>query len=284
MSGPVALVTGASSGMGEAFTRDLVRQGWHVAMLDLRPNPKIIDDLGDNVSYYKGNVADYDSQAQCFQAAYDRYGRLDLVCLNAGMIDRSSLYILKNKNDHDTIPPAPDLSCTDVNVKGVYYGTQLAIHFMRKNKETLPGGSNIIVTASASSLYPHECYPEYSGSKAAVWNFVRSMARVLKMKENIRINSIRPGFVLTGLAPPGMVDAIDRRNTTPISTIVRALNQILGDHKLLGAALECSIEKIILTPEPEFLNGEPSARAGFVWEPGFTALHGEPSNLPDAAP
>ncbi|CAK7236809.1 hypothetical protein SCUCBS95973_009735 [Sporothrix curviconia] len=246
--------------MGEGFTRDLVRQGWRVAMVDLKPNPKMNADLGDdNVSYYEGNVADYDSQARCFQAAYDRYGRLDLVCLNAGMIDRGSLYILRHKNDKDTIPPAPDLSCTDVNIKGVYYGTQLAIHFMRKNKETLPGGNNIIV-----------------------WMFVRAVARVLKIKDNIRINSIRPGFVVTSLAPPGMVEAFDKRKTTPLATVVRALNQILGDQTMSGQSLECSVEKIMLTPEPEYLNGELSKRAGFVWEPAFTAQHGEPSNLSDA--
>lgn len=78
------------------------------------------------------------------------------------------------------IPPKPDLRCTDVNVKGVYYGTQLAIHFMRMSKSASVN-QNIVVTASASSLYPHECYPEYSGSKAAVWNFVRASARVLKI-------------------------------------------------------------------------------------------------------
>lgn len=59
-------------------------------------------------------------------------------------------------------------------MKGVYYGTQLAIHFMRKNK--VPGG-NIVVTASASSLYPHECYIEYSGSKAAVGGYGEHMSR-----------------------------------------------------------------------------------------------------------
>lgn len=157
--------------MGEGFTRDLVRQGWRVAMVDLRPNAALLAELGgdDAFSFHEGNVADYDSQARCFQAAWDRYGRLDLVCLNAGIIDRSSLYILGNSKETDTIPPKPDLSCTDVNVKGVYYGTQLAIYFMRKNKAPSPeGGRNIIVTASAASLYPHECYPEYSGSKAAV--------------------------------------------------------------------------------------------------------------------
>lgn len=79
--------------------------------------------------------------------------------------------------DLDRIPPAPDLSTTDVDYKGVVYGTQLAIHFMRKNKT--PGGK-IVTTASAAAIVPHETYPEYDGAKAAVVNFVRATARILR--------------------------------------------------------------------------------------------------------
>lgn len=70
-----------------------------------------------------------------------------------------------NLNSQERIPPKPDLLCTDVDYKGVVYGTQLAIHFMRKNQT--PGGS-IVVTASAAAVTPHETYPEYDGAKAAV--------------------------------------------------------------------------------------------------------------------
>lgn len=69
------------------------------------------------------------------------------------------------------------MSCTDIDYKGVVYGTQLAIHFMRKNKT--PGGK-IVATASVASIVPHETYPEYAGAKAAVLNFVRATARILK--------------------------------------------------------------------------------------------------------
>jgi NAD(P)-dependent dehydrogenase (short-subunit alcohol dehydrogenase family) len=63
------------------------------------------------------------------------------------------------------IPPKPDLATADVDFKEVVYGTQLAIHFMRKN--SIPGGK-IVCTASVAALYPHESYPEYDGAKAAV--------------------------------------------------------------------------------------------------------------------
>ena len=79
-------------------------------------------------------------------------GRIDALCANAGIADRSSLYILDWRGK-EGIPPEPDLSCTDTGYKGLVYGTQLAIHFMRKN--AVPGGK-IVCTASIAGLFPFE--------------------------------------------------------------------------------------------------------------------------------
>lgn len=84
-------------------------------------------------------------------------------------------------DEYNRIPPEPDLRCTDTVYKGVISGTLLAIHFMRRNPT--PGGK-IVVTASVSSIYPHHTYPEYSGAKAAVLNFMRSAAPILNLVRN----------------------------------------------------------------------------------------------------
>lgn len=94
---------------------------------------------------------------------------------------------------------------------------------MRKN--ATPGGK-VVATASAAGIVPHETYPEYDGAKAAVINFVRATARILKsvsyggvrrrgrrltncaQKENISINTICPGIVHTSIIPQEMVDAV----------------------------------------------------------------------------
>ncbi|KXH59232.1 15-hydroxyprostaglandin dehydrogenase [Colletotrichum nymphaeae SA-01] len=263
-SEPVAIITGACSGIGEAFTLYLVGKGWRVAMFDIKPNPDLIKKLGDAVIFHHVDVSEYESQARCFQKTWDKYGRLDLVCTNAGILDQS-------------IPPKPNLKCTDINVKGVYYGTQLAIHFMRKNK--VPGGT-IVATASAASLYPHRGFPEYSGSKAAVWQFVRASAQILQMVgEAFTISR----SIATPLMPAAMAAAAGSGSITLMSTVVNALNRIITDESLSGAALECSIDKVLLTPDPEPLNGETSTRACFVWDPIFHQIHHEPSGLPDAA-
>jgi NAD(P)-dependent dehydrogenase (short-subunit alcohol dehydrogenase family) len=74
--------------MGEALTEDLVHRGWQVAMADIQPNDALSTKLGQNVSYHHCNVADYDSQAKAFQEIWDKYGRIDALCANAGIVDK----------------------------------------------------------------------------------------------------------------------------------------------------------------------------------------------------
>ena len=64
-----------------------------------------------------------------------------------------------------SIPPKPNTLCTDVDYKGVVYGTQLAIHFMRQNE---PAGGSVVTTASIVGVHPFASLPEYCGAKAAV--------------------------------------------------------------------------------------------------------------------
>lgn len=113
--------------------------------------------------------------------------------------DVGSRYNLARKDASvDDIPPCPDLSCTDADFKGVVYGTELAVHYMRHN----PGGSRgkIIVTGSIAAIYPLPTLPEYCAAKAAVLQWVRVMAPMLG-KEEITINVVLPNAYNTGILP-----------------------------------------------------------------------------------
>ncbi|ORY08727.1 15-hydroxyprostaglandin dehydrogenase [Clohesyomyces aquaticus] len=255
----VAIVTGGNSGMGMALARDLVKTGWKVAIADINENPGLAKELGDAASFHKCNVADYDSQVVTFQEVWDKHGQMDALCANAGIVDRSSIYILDHRNS-DKIPPKPDLLCTDVDYKGVVYGTQLAIYFMRKNK--------------------------YDGAKAAVVNFVRAVAPILKDKDNISINCVMPGIVHTSIIPQAMIDAVSEECLTPQSTIVAAYQRCLEDDSLFGKVIECSADKQFFLETPSLKNGRISQRAVTVWDPLFKmyGMHHELSGLPDAIP
>jgi NAD(P)-dependent dehydrogenase (short-subunit alcohol dehydrogenase family) len=87
--------------MGEALSEDLVSKGWQVAMADITPNKALSARLGENASFHKCDVADYDSQANCFQEVWDRYGRIDALCANAGIVDKSSIYILDHRGSDE---------------------------------------------------------------------------------------------------------------------------------------------------------------------------------------
>lgn len=173
-------------------------------MFDINENKELSHELGSKARYYNCNVADYDSQAKAFSQVFNDYGKIDALCANAGIVESKSNYLLEYRHS-DEIPPAPDMRCTDVDWKGVVYGTQLAIHFMRKNK---PAGGAIVATASVAAIHPHPTYPEYNGAKAAVLNWVRGSAGVLKLKENIRINCVMPGIVATNIIPKELVEAV----------------------------------------------------------------------------
>lgn len=74
--------------MGEALSEDLVSKGWQVAMADIQENAGLATKLGNSASFHFCDVADYDSQAACFQQVWDKYGQIDLLCANAGIVDK----------------------------------------------------------------------------------------------------------------------------------------------------------------------------------------------------
>ena len=141
-----------------------------------------------------------------FLDVWKTWNRIDLVCMNAGIVDQSSLYIYSHRGkDVEDVPLEPDTSCTDIVYKAILYGTQLATHFMRHNAQ--PGGK-IIVNGSIGGIFPHRAYPEYCGAKAAVLQYVRGVAPLLKSKENILMNVVLPGAVATPIVPKEMIEAV----------------------------------------------------------------------------
>lgn len=234
--------------------------------------------------FFQADVSSYASQAAMFRAVWDTWGRIDLLCINAGIVDQSSLYLYNWRDKSvDEIPPEPDLSCTDVDFKGVVYGTVLANHFMRRNTPS-PGG-RIVLNASIGGVFPHQSYPEYCGAKAAAIQFVRGVAVLLKEKEGILVNTVLPGMVLTPIVPKEMMEAVTPECVTPISTILRAHDVFVEDETgMCGKSLEASAEELKWYELPEYGNGYKTKRAVTVWEPLFKAMHGEESGLEDSIP
>jgi NAD(P)-dependent dehydrogenase (short-subunit alcohol dehydrogenase family) len=86
--------------MGEALATHYVSRGCLAACLDLQrgPGEALAASVGPSAQFWEANVAEYDSQAKVFQAVFDKWGRIDALLANAGIVDRSSIYIFNHRN------------------------------------------------------------------------------------------------------------------------------------------------------------------------------------------
>ncbi|KAM7189492.1 NAD(P)-binding protein [Naviculisporaceae sp. PSN 640] len=280
----VAIVTGAASGMGAALATHLIEKGWLVGLLDINEETgsQLATTLGPNAYFVQTDVASYTSQSEAFSAIFSRFGRIDVLCANAGVVDRSSLYIQSHRPPTVTeLPPIPDLSATDIVFKGVIYGILLATHFMRFSPQTDGYGKKIVVTASAVGNVPYLALPEYSSAKCAVVAFVRATAPVLKQKEGIALSAVCPPFVATPMLPPFLIDAVGDARVTPVEDVVRAYELYLdqSDDRYAGEVREVVPGATEVVPLPKYRTefARESVAAGI--EPIFEVFHGGPSGV-----
>jgi 15-hydroxyprostaglandin dehydrogenase (NAD) len=171
-----------------------------------------------------------------------------VVAANAGVVETIDIA----KRLDVKVPPKPELKTIDVNGLGPIYAAYLSIHYFRQNEPAT--GGKFVVTSSTAGLYGIADLPLYSASKFSNVGLIRSLALDKDMKkEGMTFNAICPGWVETGLAPPGMLDFV-RQNCpqiiTPMSTILKAYNAFLeGD--ISGEAWECTGPLAQARPQPE---------------------------------
>ncbi|KAF2676974.1 15-hydroxyprostaglandin dehydrogenase [Lentithecium fluviatile CBS 122367] len=255
-----ALTRATKSGIGKAISTQLIRDGWLVTLCDIQDTAGqvLATILSPNATFCPCNVLSYASQASIFTHVHQKHGRIDALLANAGHSDRGSIYML-NWRDKDEIPPELGLLSTDVCYKGFLYGVQLTIHFMRKNKGSGGVGGCVVATSSIASVHSHQTLPGYCGAKAAINQF----------KENISINAILPGIVITGAVPQASIDTTTPERITPVRTVEDAYKLCLDDTSMTGQLVECSVDKHFFLPAPEMANGAAAKRACTLCEPFF---------------
>ncbi|KAJ4403163.1 hypothetical protein N0V91_006739 [Didymella pomorum] len=220
--------------------------------------------------------------AEMFQIVWEKWSRLDVFVANAGGIDGDSKYNFSRRDAAvDNLPPEPNTICTDVDFKGVMYGTTLATHFMRHNPQGK--GGKIIVTGSMVGVYPCATFPEYCAAKAAVHQWVRTVGPVLQKKDNITVNCVMPGGIETP-AMPGFSEAFLPEQMTLQSTLMSGYDLFLEDEEnsKTGHLIEAAHKDLIPWEKPEYKSGAFAKRTHAVYEPWFSMLHGECSELPGA--
>ena len=185
MIGKTVLITGASRGIGESAARIFAEAGANVVLtarsagaLEARAA-----EIGEKALAVACDVADYDQVAAAVAAAVARFGGLDVLINNAGVVEPISHL--------DQSVPADWGQVIDINLKGVYHGMRAAMPVMEA-----AGGGSILTISSGAAHGPVEAWSHYCASKAAVNMLTRCVDKEARDK-GIRAIGLSPGTVAT---------------------------------------------------------------------------------------
>lgn len=242
---PVALITGAASGMGLALTRHLVAKGWKVGMCDVNGAAGEKESAALNAKspctlFKRVDITDYAAHATFFRDVFEwGGGRIDYFAANAGITEKNSMYKRADRmeTDESGLPKPLDQRAVDVDFKAVADGIWIYRFFAGRRRDGRKGG-RITVTASTAGFYPMPAAPLYGASKHAVVGLVRCVAPMLK-REEILVNAVCPAFVNTGLLPQLMLDLWPQEHITPMSTVIKAHDTFL-EGEAFGQTVEAS--------------------------------------------
>ncbi|MDH6247329.1 glucose 1-dehydrogenase [Mycobacterium sp. OTB74] len=197
VDGKVALISGGARGMGAAHARMLVAEGAKVVIGDILDDEgsALAAELGDAARYVHLDVTDADQWTAAVSTATEQFGLLNVLVNNAGIVALGKI---------GQFDMAKWQKVIDVNLTGTFLGMQAVVESMKA-----AGGGSIINVSSIEGLRGAPLVHPYVASKWAVRGLAKSAAIELG-KENIRVNSLHPGFIRTPMTkhfPDDMVTA-----------------------------------------------------------------------------
>ncbi|HEY0846227.1 MAG TPA: SDR family oxidoreductase [Noviherbaspirillum sp.] len=189
----VAIVTGAASGIGRATAQRLAAEGATVALVDRNEGglAEVAATLPDasKVWFRALDIAREEEVEKCVADVFARFGRVDVLCNNAGIAGGDYSKITDTNTDiwHQILA---------VNIMGAVHFTKYAARIMRDQN-----GGAIVNTASVAGVRSGAGGNAYSASKAAVINLTQTTACDLG-EWNVRVNAVCPGLIETGMTAP----------------------------------------------------------------------------------
>ena len=196
----VVIITGASSGIGEATARLLASQGAKVVLGARRTDnlKRIADEIkqsGGQVAYQALDVTKQEDNDSIVKLANDTFGRVDVIFLNAGLMPISPLSALKTDDWHQMV---------DVNVKGVLNGVAAVLPAFTAQKS-----GHVITTSSVAGLKAYPGGAVYGGTK---W-FVRDFMEVLRMESAMEGTNIRTATIYPAAINTELLETISEKGT-----------------------------------------------------------------------
>jgi 3-oxoacyl-[acyl-carrier protein] reductase len=218
----VVIVTGAGAGIGRATAVRFAEEGARIAAWDAIPGTgdavrAEIEGAGGEAVFTAVDVTDSAAVNDAVASVIARWGRIDVLVNNAGILRDAQLVKWKDGEAVGTMTDAQFDAVVDVNLKGVFYCTRaVAPHMIRQQSGVILSASSVV------GLYGNFGQTNYAATKAAVINMTRTWARELG-RYGIRVNAVAPGFIATDMVkamPQLVLDGMVRR--TPLGRMGEA--------------------------------------------------------------
>lgn len=190
LDGKVAIVTGASRGIGRAVAIALAREGAKVVINfagNVTAANAVLEEItgaGGEAMLHQADVASNDAVEAMVKAVLEKYGHIDILVNNAG-ITRDNLLMRMKEEDWDAV--------IDTNLKGIFLCTKSVARPMMKQRS-----GKIINMTSVVGVMGNAGQGNYAAAKAGVIGFTKSMAKELASR-NILVNAVAPGFIATDM-------------------------------------------------------------------------------------
>ncbi|WP_028063784.1 SDR family NAD(P)-dependent oxidoreductase [Solirubrobacter soli] len=189
LAGRTIVVTGAATGIGQAFAVGAGEQGANVVAADMNPADETvaaIEAAGAKAIQVEVDVSDIDSAAAMAKAATDAFGRID------GLVNNAAYFREIKLTPFQDIDEAVWDRTFAVNVKGIWNCCKAVLPAMRSQVS-----GSIVNIASIVAVAGQPGYLHYVASKGAVLSMTKGLAKELG-NDGVRVNVIAPGFVITG--------------------------------------------------------------------------------------
>ena len=204
LSGRVAIVTGGSRGIGLGIAERFVEEGARLVLVgrDAESGAAAAAALGGNAVFLEGDIALPETSAAMADLALSRFGRLDILCHNAGIFPETRI---------EAMTLAEWERVLAVNLTSTFLSVQACLPAMRK-----AGWGRVVLTSSITGpLVGNPGMAHYSASKAGMEGFLRTVA-IEVAAEGITVNAIQPGNVLTA----GLRDTLGERHIRTMEAAV----------------------------------------------------------------
>lgn len=206
LKGKVAIITGASRGLGRASAVEMAREGAYLVILsrtapDIEVTSRMVEELGGEVLSLEGDISRSKDVKEAVDKAQSRFGKIDILMNNAAVIGPVKPLYEVDEQDWDI--------CMDINLKGSFLFSKAVMPHMIRRKR-----GKIINVTSGLGIIAMPLFGGYSIAKAGIIHLTRILAEELK-PHNIQVNGLDPGVMdtkmqedLRNLGPEVLGDAI----------------------------------------------------------------------------